>query len=258
MANNKYRMSVDWSACDTYNDATNTGGKATGIQWVKLGMRTFFKQPLALAGLFFMFMAVMSVLSIVPVLGNALALALLPAATLGLMAATLESTRGKFPMPSILISAFRAGQRALSVDTEDFTQLGMAGEVVANDVLSCIEECLLATACSAAGCSPRLCSPGMPGVATLATCMDARLSRLINGAPGSSSIMRACKLPAQAGKGMTGLPCPWFTPAKRADTSTSCCKVNTSGPQASRVSAPVPARCKLLTTALATSSTHTG
>ena len=43
----------------------------------------------------------------------ALALALLPAATLGLMAATQEATKGKFPMPSILISAFRAGNQRM-------------------------------------------------------------------------------------------------------------------------------------------------
>ena len=83
----------------------------TGFTWAKLGVQTFFKQPLALAGLFFMFMALLSVAAFLPYLGSALALALLPAATLGLMAATLESTRGKFPMPSILISAFRAGQQ---------------------------------------------------------------------------------------------------------------------------------------------------
>jgi hypothetical protein len=82
----------------------------TGIQWVKQGIKTFFKQPLALAGLFFMFMAAMSVLSMLPLVGNALALGLLPAATLGLMAATQEAAKGKFPMPSVLISAFRAGQ----------------------------------------------------------------------------------------------------------------------------------------------------
>jgi hypothetical protein len=85
----------------------------TGIQWVKFGIQTFFKQPLALAGLFFMFMAVMSVLSLVPVLGNALALALLPGATLGLMAATQEATKGRFPMPSVLLSAFRVGKQQL-------------------------------------------------------------------------------------------------------------------------------------------------
>lgn len=85
----------------------------TGLVWVKLGIRTFFRQPLALSGLFFMFMALISVVSVVPLIGGALALALLPAATLGLMAATQEASRGKFPMPSILVSAFRAGQQRL-------------------------------------------------------------------------------------------------------------------------------------------------
>jgi hypothetical protein len=81
----------------------------TGLQWVKLGARTFFRQPLAMAGLFFMFMATVSVLSLVPVVGTLLSLALAPAATLGLMAATREAQQGRFPMPSTLISAFRGG-----------------------------------------------------------------------------------------------------------------------------------------------------
>lgn len=84
-----------------------------GFQWIKLGIKTFFKQPLALAGLFFMFMAAMSVLSMVPLIGNIAALALLPAATLGLMAATKEAIKGMFPMPSILITAFRASQQQI-------------------------------------------------------------------------------------------------------------------------------------------------
>ena len=83
----------------------------TGITWVKLGFKTFWQQPLAMSGLFFMFMALLSVATMVPLIGAALALALLPAATLGLMAATQEATKGKFPMPSILISAFRAGKQ---------------------------------------------------------------------------------------------------------------------------------------------------
>ena len=58
----------------------------TGAAWVKLGIQTFFKQPLAMSGLFFMFMALLSVASLVPFVGSALALALLPAATLGLNA----------------------------------------------------------------------------------------------------------------------------------------------------------------------------
>lgn len=83
----------------------------TGFAWVKLGIQTFFKQPLALAGLFFMFMALVSVTSLVPFIGGALALVLLPAATVGLMASTELANDGKFPMPVTLFSAFRGGAK---------------------------------------------------------------------------------------------------------------------------------------------------
>jgi hypothetical protein len=82
----------------------------TGMLWVKLGIRTFFRQPLALAGLFFMFMAVMTIVSQVPFVGFALAMTLLPATTLGLMSATQEATQGRFPMPITLLAAFRANR----------------------------------------------------------------------------------------------------------------------------------------------------
>mgnify|MGYP006155336157 CR=1 FL=1 len=52
----------------------------TGLQWVKLGVKTFFRQPLALSGLFFMFMAVVSLLQLLPVVGMALAVVLVLAA----------------------------------------------------------------------------------------------------------------------------------------------------------------------------------
>jgi hypothetical protein len=81
----------------------------TGALWVKLGIQTFGKQPLALIGLFFMFMALMSVASMVPMIGLPIAMTVLPACTLGLMAATLEATKGKFPMPLILLTGFRGG-----------------------------------------------------------------------------------------------------------------------------------------------------
>lgn len=85
----------------------------TGITWVKLGIRTFFRQPLALAGLFFMFLSVMSLASMVPFIGLGLAMALLPACTLGLMAASKEADAGNFPMPLVFLSAFRAGRQQL-------------------------------------------------------------------------------------------------------------------------------------------------
>jgi len=80
----------------------------TGAVWVKLGMQTFFKQPLALAGLFFIFMAIMSLATMLPIVGLPLAMTLLPAATLGLMAATRDAAQGQFPMPLMLFTAFRA------------------------------------------------------------------------------------------------------------------------------------------------------
>ena len=45
----------------------------TGITWVKLGIQTFFKQPLALAGLFFMYMAAATLASLIPFVGVVLA-----------------------------------------------------------------------------------------------------------------------------------------------------------------------------------------
>jgi len=83
----------------------------TGLQWVRLGIRTFMKQPLALVGLFFMYMAAVIVLTQLPVVGVILGGMLVPAATLGLMAASEEATKGRFPMPSIVLSACRAGRR---------------------------------------------------------------------------------------------------------------------------------------------------
>jgi MFS family permease len=90
----------------------------TGISWVKLGVQTFLKQPLALTGLFFMYMAAVLVISQIPMVGTFLGAMLVPAATLGLMAASSEAASGRFPMPTVLVSAFRAGrQRARAMLT---------------------------------------------------------------------------------------------------------------------------------------------
>ncbi|MBX3609991.1 MAG: hypothetical protein KF871_08830 [Hydrogenophaga sp.] len=83
---------------------------AVGWQWVRQGVLTFFRQPLAMSGLFFMFMAIATVLSFVPQLGTVVSLALVPAATLGLMAATRVAGEGHFPMPVLLFTAFRGGK----------------------------------------------------------------------------------------------------------------------------------------------------
>ena len=87
----------------------------TGLNWARQGIRTFWRQPLAMSGLFFLFMAVVSVMSIVPVIGGALALVLLPALTLGMMAATEAAEDQRFPMPGLLFAALKpaAPRRAM-------------------------------------------------------------------------------------------------------------------------------------------------
>ncbi len=85
----------------------------TGIAWVKLGIRAFWRQPMALAALFFMTMAAMSLAAMVPLVGPAIALALLPSATLAMMVAAAEATQGRFPTPALLLVAFRTGQQRL-------------------------------------------------------------------------------------------------------------------------------------------------
>ena len=80
------------------------------MTWVKLGITTFFRQPLALAGLFFLYMAAIILIAQIPFIGLFIGGMLVPGATLGLMAAAAEAAKGKFPMPTVLLSAFRAGR----------------------------------------------------------------------------------------------------------------------------------------------------
>ena len=83
----------------------------TGALWVRQGIRTFWRQPLAMTGLFFLFMASISLVSLLPIGGSAIALALLPSLTLGMMAATQTATEARFPMPGTLFLALRSGPR---------------------------------------------------------------------------------------------------------------------------------------------------
>ena len=78
----------------------------TGATWVKEGIRTFWRQPLALSGLFFVFLGLISITSLLPYFGAFAGLIVLPAMSLGLMAASREALLGKFPMPSILFIGF--------------------------------------------------------------------------------------------------------------------------------------------------------
>ncbi len=85
----------------------------TGLDWVKSGIRVFWRQPLAMAALFFMTMAAMSLATLLPLVGPALALALLPASTLVMMVAAAEATQGRFPTPGVMLLALRTGRERL-------------------------------------------------------------------------------------------------------------------------------------------------
>jgi hypothetical protein len=82
----------------------------TGVQWARLGMETFMKQPLALAALVFMYSTIAVAMLIIPVIGPFLMMGLVPMGTLGLMAATKVAETRAFPMPAVLLTAFRASR----------------------------------------------------------------------------------------------------------------------------------------------------
>ncbi len=85
----------------------------TGMTWVKLGIRTFWRQPLALAALFFMTMAAISLATLIPLVGFAVAQMLLPSATLAMMVAAAQASQGRLPTAAVLLVAFRTGQQRL-------------------------------------------------------------------------------------------------------------------------------------------------
>lgn len=85
-----------------------------GFAWVREGFATFFKQPLAFTGLFFLYLFVMGFATLIPLIGPFLPLVLVPAATLGFMAASADAAKGKFPLPTVLVAAFRVGRERLN------------------------------------------------------------------------------------------------------------------------------------------------
>jgi hypothetical protein len=76
--------------------------------WVRMGIRTFWRQPVAISGLFFMFMALLSLLAFIPYAGSFITMMLLPAATIGFMAAARQANLNQFPMPSVLLIGLSA------------------------------------------------------------------------------------------------------------------------------------------------------
>ena len=79
-----------------------------GLQWVKEGFQTFFKRPLAMAGLFAMLMFLALLVMLLPLVGPVLLLGSLPLASLAFMLATQCVLAGRFPMPGIAAAPLRS------------------------------------------------------------------------------------------------------------------------------------------------------
>lgn len=82
----------------------------TGLLWVRLGARVFWRQPMALTALFMLCLGCMSLVTMLPVIGTVLALAMIPTVTLVMMVASAQTHLGKQPAPAILMTALRSGR----------------------------------------------------------------------------------------------------------------------------------------------------
>lgn len=79
----------------------------TGLQWVKLGIQTFWRQPMALTALLFISMVLVSLVGMLPVVGNYLSLLLTPTVFLVMMLGAAEAYQGRLPRPSLVFQPFR-------------------------------------------------------------------------------------------------------------------------------------------------------
>ena len=110
---------------------------SAGLHWIRLGLQTFRQQPWALSVLFFLSMAAISVASMVPILGTALALALLPTTSLIMMVGAAEAWQHRTPTPALLLVAFRTGRQRLHalVQLGFFYALGFGGLMLASTLV---------------------------------------------------------------------------------------------------------------------------
>ncbi|MFT4266516.1 MAG: BPSS1780 family membrane protein [Xenophilus sp.] len=91
----------------------------TGARWVREGWSAFRRQPMVFFSLFMLFMAAIALLSRLPLVGGALAVALAPASTLAMMVAAEQASRqppgrpaadGRPARAALFMNALRAVQ----------------------------------------------------------------------------------------------------------------------------------------------------
>lgn len=75
-----------------------------GVLWVRHGLKVFQRKPLALTGLFGMFMFLGFALMLIPALGPLLLLAMLPLVSLGFMLATHQVLQAQTPNAAVFLA----------------------------------------------------------------------------------------------------------------------------------------------------------
>lgn len=85
---------------------------STGIHWVKLGIQTFWRQPMALTALLFLSMAAVSLIGLFPFIGTYVALVFMPTVFLVMMLGAAEAHQGRTPHPGLVLAPSRLASHA--------------------------------------------------------------------------------------------------------------------------------------------------
>lgn len=87
-----------------------------GAAWVRRGFQVFFRQPLPFSAMFGAFLFVAFALTLLPLVGALMLLALLPLVSLGFMVATRNALQGRMPTPRAFVEPLRgARERRLAL-----------------------------------------------------------------------------------------------------------------------------------------------
>lgn len=79
-----------------------------GIEWIRKGFALFRKQPAELSMLFLLYMLLMFAFSLIPLIGQALPLLLVPVFSMAFLQACVHIEQGKKVLPNLLWTGFRS------------------------------------------------------------------------------------------------------------------------------------------------------
>ncbi|WP_116138915.1 BPSS1780 family membrane protein [Trinickia diaoshuihuensis] len=80
----------------------------TGYVWYRQGVWLFRRNPLGFLTIFFTYLLSMWAISLIPVVGAVLPLALIPGVAVGFMTACRDTVAGKIVFPTVLVDGFRS------------------------------------------------------------------------------------------------------------------------------------------------------